>query len=386
MDMSFVAAISPQARARKPSHGGFTLVELLVATGVFMLLGVLLVGLLASGLEIWDRGEVQRDLHERAHVVLSQLPRDLQDVYLEHSNLPYPAWVGSESRMKTADRNAVMEVSENFLRNLEHMRCGFDASGRQWLCFLKAGREDGKTALDIKDSRFPSASVANDLTYVLYTFEPDSKSSRLCRGVFPLTDAPAFPGPEAIVQSKDLVGKDCYVLAQGVLYFGLKFWTQHTNTWDTTCPPKIRKNQSEQIGPELRWDSTRRLDKDFILYEPSPPPAGDTPVCVLPEMILVELTLRPAAQRRAESALAGDVDVSSKKVEVDTARGFPEPPNYVKIDDEWILYSKVTGSTLEVKTRGVRGTKAQKHKKGAPVLHGNDFRIIVRLARWREAR
>jgi hypothetical protein len=368
------------------SRDGFTLIELLVATGVFMMLGVLLVGLLASGLEIWNRGESQRDLHERAHVVLSHLRQDLDNVYVERLTLPYPAWVDSESKLKTADRNAVMEVTEGFLRNLEHLRCGVDALERQWLCFLKSGREDGKTVPDIKDCRFPSASIANNLTYVLYTLDPNPKNSRLCRGVFPLTDATAFLGPEAVVGSKDLVGKNCFTLAQGVLYFGLRFWTQHADTWDTTYPPKIRKNQSEKIGPELRWDSTRRLDKGFILYEPAPPPTGDTPVNVLPEMILVELTLRPAVRRKAESALAGDVEVSSNKITVDTARGLPEPPNYVKIDDEWILYSKVTGESLEVKARGARGTKAQKHKKGASVLHGIDFNVIIRLPSYREAK
>lgn len=351
-----------------------------------MLLGIVLVGLLASGLEIWNRGEVQRDLHERAYVVLSQLSRDLQNVYVEHSTLPYPAWVNSESKLQTADKIAVMEVSESFLRNLEHFRCGVDSLGRQWLCFLKSGRADDKDVPDVKDARFPPASVVHDLAYVLYTLHPDPNKNRLCRGVFPLTDAPSFPGPEAVVQSKKLVEENCFTVAEGVLYFGVRFWTEHTNTWDTAFPPRVRKNQTEQIGPELRWDSSRRRDKDFILFEPNPPPMGDTPLCVLPEMILVELTLRAAARRKAESVLTADVDINSRKIEVDTTRGFPAPPNYVKIGNEWIMYSKIAGNTLEVKARGARGTKTQTHKKGTAVLHGNNFNIIIRLAPYREGR
>ncbi|MDQ7780679.1 MAG: hypothetical protein RDV41_13375 [Planctomycetota bacterium] len=365
----------------------FTLVELLVATGVFMLLGMLLVGLLAGGLEIWDRGEVQREMNERAFAVLELLACDLHDVYVEPSFLPYPAWVSSDSTLTAQEKKTVAGVGSDFLVSLPFMRCGTDQLGRQWLCFIKMGREDNKAAADIADRRFPLGSAANNLVYVLYILDPDPTSTRIYRGVFPLVDGTAsFQSAEMIMQSRDFVRKECVGLVDRMLHFEVRFWTQHTDTWDTTYPPKVRKNKEEKIGPELRWDSTRRIDSSFVLYESDPglPRSGTRQV--VPDMVQILLVLGVETKGRTVVLLADDVDATTKRMPVDTMRGFPPAPGFARVDNEWMLFSSVASGTLEIKERGARGTVKAKHKRATPVLFGTEFRLVVRIPECRESK
>jgi type II secretory pathway pseudopilin PulG len=66
----------------KSQRGGFTLLELMVSIGVFILLAVILVSLLQAALNTWDAGTARKDVYERAQAVLTLLTRDLQALYV----------------------------------------------------------------------------------------------------------------------------------------------------------------------------------------------------------------------------------------------------------------------------------------------------------------
>src|SRR5258705_8911349 len=61
--------------------------------------------------------------------------------------------------------------------------------------------------------------------------------------------------------------QQCFkTMETGILYLGLKFWTQFTTTWDETAPiTRGTPNSRQRSGPELLWDSTR-LEKRFKFH------------------------------------------------------------------------------------------------------------------------
>jgi len=66
----------PRGRAR-----GFTLVEVLVSIGIFIVMGAALVTLWRLGLGMWGRGERRRKTYEQAQGALAQISLDLEAVY-----------------------------------------------------------------------------------------------------------------------------------------------------------------------------------------------------------------------------------------------------------------------------------------------------------------
>ncbi len=64
-------------------QSGFTLVEILVAMGVFVILGLALVGLMAAAVDAWRQGEAGRLVNERAQTLQRQLADDLAAAVLD---------------------------------------------------------------------------------------------------------------------------------------------------------------------------------------------------------------------------------------------------------------------------------------------------------------
>lgn len=69
-----------QTRNRK---SGFTLVEIMVAMGVFVILGTALVGLMSAAMEVWRRGEAGRQTNEKLQTLKRQIADDLAAAVLD---------------------------------------------------------------------------------------------------------------------------------------------------------------------------------------------------------------------------------------------------------------------------------------------------------------
>ena len=65
---------------------GFTLVEMLVATFVFTILGVGLITMMRQGNNIWQENESVKNSHDRAVNVITQIQRDLQNIITDKNN------------------------------------------------------------------------------------------------------------------------------------------------------------------------------------------------------------------------------------------------------------------------------------------------------------
>src|SRR5688572_7774737 len=77
------SAAGTDRQRRKRREGGMTLVELLVAFGIFLILVGLLVSLSMTGLETWQEGEARKDSFDRGRLVLDQLADDLRCTFAD---------------------------------------------------------------------------------------------------------------------------------------------------------------------------------------------------------------------------------------------------------------------------------------------------------------
>ena len=139
----------------------------------------------------------------------------------------------------------------------------------------------------------------------------------------------------------------------------------------------------QQSGPEKRWDSTRRDDRNFYFYRKSSDLRN--PDFVYPEVIQIAVTVESSAPDLHGVKVAESMDERTTYVHLSHTRGMPDGPSMVKIDGEWIEYREKTTSDLIQIRRGQRSTKAASHPLGTPVHYGETFTTEVKLPVMREA-
>jgi len=82
---------SPESYTPHPAlrtRGGFTLVEIMVAMGVFVILGTALVGLMSAAVDAWRRGEAGRLTNEKLQALQRQIADDLAAAVLDPPPAP----------------------------------------------------------------------------------------------------------------------------------------------------------------------------------------------------------------------------------------------------------------------------------------------------------
>lgn len=366
-----------------------TLVEILVATSIFIFLGAAAIGILRSGLYIWRSGEAKRNTFDTAQLVLSQISEDLRAVYTREPREDQPVHVG--------------------------LLCDFDPNGRQRIRFVRtvAGatspythKEAGSllgadSDLDLindyHEARMGTIRATGGLCEIAYTMSPGPSSTKLYRGMrAPIGGAGSFFNDLNLTPGSKVVQ-----LADNVLYLGFWFWTQYTNTWkkrkgEEEYWPIINPRPRQKSGPAFWWDSTRskvppfELNRnEFTTYLPgaiSDDPRDD----IFPRAIRIELVVREGVTG-VTSKLARDVDGQTLHIPVENPGAFyrlKEEHKLVRIDGEWIRFSDTEHGALKIDPdtgcRGARGTAATSHRRGALVEAGKTFTFTLRLPGARE--
>ncbi len=367
-------------------NSGFTLAELLIATGIFLLIGVMLVGMLKSGLDVWHRGEARRDVYERGQVILDMIARDLSAAWVERDPLP------SKARIAKWDK-------ETPPWNVSGLVCDRDSLGRQRVVLTKRGRldrgsggeavgapvgeggeapADGAGAAPPDDAGAAPAAAgppdqAGQLLQVVYVMDPEPGQFRLWRGT--TTFGSAALTPDLLADAAFVHGAFALV-STGVLDVEFKFWGPETREWDAPL--------GSRPGPASRWDSSRGWDERAPAY------LGDRSKIecpdILPSKVMVTITLLPEANRGQGTSLSGDVDSSVKKLEVDSTNGFPDAPGAALVDGEWFTYSEKDDTSFTVDERGARGSRSASHTKGTHVVSGESLSTVVYLPCRKEPR
>lgn len=306
-------------------RSGVTLLELLIAVGIFAFLCGLLSGLLNVSLNLWRTGEKTGDIYDRYQVILEQLRKDFESIYAEKESY------GSSSR---GDYISNPEPSLFIAR---------DKKGNYW-CYLVRTPDDELYTLSSR--RF---------VRVLYYLNLEGGTSSLVRTVISRdqveklwaqkqdTSGSTFPTPSE---------RDTFY--EGVLYLGIKVWDGivQKDAWDSRSARRQNEFSSENVNG----------------FEQC-----------LPSAIEVELVLKPSVFPAPKIQLTSEISPSAMVLNVTTTQGLPDPPEYIKIGDEWIRFRRWGYKKIEVETRGTRGTRATSHPKGAEVIYGQTIKCLYYL-------
>jgi type II secretory pathway pseudopilin PulG len=373
---------------------GFTLLELLVATGVLTVLGTAVVVILRGGIKTWRRGETRRESFEVAQAVLGQLQDDLGAATID----PDTSFGG---------------------RTVEAVFFGDrDASGRSFVTLVRTIRGESESTItgnagsaiggdaridyrdDMKKAIDGRLRATGGLMEIAYTMgergTPDEEV--LFRGIrtpiggrtsffavpqffhapLPGMPAPKETPPEGVALLR--------AFASHVLYFELLYATPYSTTWALDVPPRKDGGAS---GPLTYWDSTRSMPpagepdpKIFGTYVDKSS-AADPRDDILPPRVKVTLVVREGEAAESSTMLLQELNPTATSFVVAEPDRVPKP-GFVFLDEEWIEVDDATGARVHVKARGARSTQPAAHRSGAEVVVGRTFEAVVPLAAARE--
>lgn len=398
-----VVSVSSSSSGRRR---GFTLLELLVAMGIFVMLGTSLMVILRGGLATWRRSEARQESYAAAQSVLSQLAEDLRSMVPPHDT----------------PLDGMGQVEARLLCDLD------EATGRQRLFLvrtLKAESEHPITGLagttigadrvvdyrddleEARQARLRATGGAMEVAWVLGPGDvlyrgikaPPGPPGSLFADQDPFELAPptvadpgAAPAPPSPARADDV---DLPALlrpfATNVLHLELRFWTQYTDTWDEQHLPRRRLQADEKSGPLLYWDSTRavlaaqdesdrRRFDTFRARGSLTDPRDD----IFPAKVRVELTLREHPAAGSSTFLTRPAGPDDLELYVQEPGRLP-PSGHLLLDQEWVKYDEVVKDRVVVARggRGARGTTAVAHDL-VEVVSGRTFLLIVDVPAWRE--
>lgn len=393
----------------KRRRGGFTLLELLVAMGIFVMLGTSLMVILRGGLATWRRSEARQESFAAAQSILSQLAEDLRSMVAPHDT----------------PLDGMGEVEARLL-------CDVDGAGKQRLFLvrtLKAESEHPITGLagttigadrvvdyredleEARQARLRATGGAMEVAWVMGPGDvlyrgikaPPGPPGSLFADQDPYELAPpTIADPTAALTTPAGAGAagaaDPTALpallrpfATDVLHLELRFWTQYSDTWDERHPPRRRLQADEKSGPLLYWDSTRAVlaaqDEDdrrrfdtFRARGSLTDPRDD----IFPAKVRVELTLREHPAAGSSTFLTRPAGPTDTELYVQEPGRLP-PSGHLLLDQEWVQYDEVVKDRVVVSPggRGARGTTAAAHDL-VEVVSGRTFVLIVDVPAWRE--
>jgi hypothetical protein len=396
--------------------GGYTLLELLVASGLLVLMGAGLVSLLSQGVSIWRVSEGRGRAYERARAVLDRVSDDLRSAIGRAVEPEGSSWVrfiadegpGGRQRLRFA-RTISGEASDAILRE-----------GGKYLATRTPAVVDG--VADSSEAEAGLLAAPGGALEVLYMMDPRPGERALWRGYRSpvggpgslfvdknLQEPPPAPPSRASIPRKPSVppvsgqtspsvtdaAADASAeaaapappppfymeefaapLSAHLLYVGFRFWTPETNTW-RDVPPLEDPGEGAPSGPTALWDSTRAiLDSSawtpsggtgsvrssgssrpsgsrVFAWTPRAGSLGDPTDDVFPERVEVTVVV-PADYAPGEARLAQPLTENDRTFTISGSIEIPEGDldRYVLVDDEWIAVEEVQGSQIKVLADG----------------------------------
>jgi len=405
----------------RPGRGGFTLLEILIAMSLFTLIGLAVVMLMTSGVDMWLQGTRGARNEDRKEMSLPRLEEDLRHVRVGTSRDRYPVDLSAGG---TEQQELPAVVPDNrFVSGYVTYKFGEREVPCRYLAFvrdlrglgeievyaLRAGRNPKADAyIDGKDDEEEFKQNRHMPTggeiEVLWIWLPDPEDPGLgavhrayrtpIGGKDTLLDPANFDDYGELVRNI----KPAPVF-QEVLLFDVYFWTQFTTTWQwsegepvVTGRPTSRTALEQgppPCGPSRVWDSTRGMfvggpnnfklnkTKDSLNY------AGDDiwPRAVRIEFALREMTtqLRQEFATNADSFTVYDPDFATGRGEI---FGLP-----MKIGAEWVRVAARDPrdpDTFRIGGRGLRGTTVVNHPAETFVYFGQIYDTTVMIPSYRD--
>ncbi|MEK7486856.1 MAG: hypothetical protein AABZ60_21235 [Planctomycetota bacterium] len=321
----------------------FSLLEILIATTILVILGLLLVGLIRQCLRVYQQAEARRQQYQDVQMLHELLREDVFHLVSQEPD------ISTQSRTTFLSNFHPLEptIRVFFMRNLQEEQA--DPVLRQaGNGAFEEGWDSVYTLKPTPEEKLRSPGGVAEIFYVL------GNDETLYRGFrSPVGGKESWEG--VYDQDFSKIQKRCQPVCRRVLYFGAKFCGPQTSSWDTSLPPLAG-------GPHLIWDSTRSLLKDFYYYrknthEPFPE--------IFPKKIQFLLILASAPPYRTETSLRAAIGAKDLFVPVESTERFNVPQEgscFIRVHQEWMEVQSVEATSFIIKKRGALGTKAIAHQ------------------------
>ncbi len=357
-------------------QAGFTLVELILAMGLFSLLLVGLLELLDTTTNLWRDVEHKRERTEVGSALIARLERDLSTL---ESGIEGDFWAD----WTTVDVNG----DELSGMNVPRLRFVRRASARELARLTAASPELSQSAAkpgaeledDLQDPSLVGwQRIDRGLCEVVWALVPLDAANRdvkhfeghLIRGVRLLSDSSKMSllDPRVFAASGRPVPGLFEELSSDVLWMEFEFASQMTQT-----RADKRWSVGLQLGDGARaWDAWDRgrldLEKSGFNVEPQALPAVDE-LPNLPRRVRVRFEIESSEDRLRRPQLLNTIDHDTIVFDVSDGTRLPAPGRHVLVDEEWMEVRSVSGDRVTV-LRGQRGTLTVPHGNGTPLFHG----------------
>ncbi|HON44785.1 MAG: prepilin-type N-terminal cleavage/methylation domain-containing protein [Planctomycetes bacterium] len=314
---------------------GFTLVELMMAMGLLVLLGSLLMVIFRGVMDVWKVADEQRMFAEDARNIIECLQEDMEALY--HHDLQ---------------------------RGLARLELDFDRYGQQRLRFIRKISQEsqhillrnaGAATVQQGYSHFYSSKNLTSGKYratggigeVVYLFSPFQNSLEFWRGF----RCPPGRSESCWLNSNLLnsiwIKKNCDLLSDSVLLCWFSCWDENTIRWTNSS--------SEWI-----FESGRKEK--------------------LPLKLRVILIMR--GEFSPQAVLNKDINIDEIEwFGITKQQNFPVLPSscnyYVHVGNEWMEFQECTSDRVIGLKRGMFKTKPVAHKQGTKVEWGTCFSIVI---------
>jgi prepilin-type N-terminal cleavage/methylation domain-containing protein len=352
------------------THGarrGLTLVELVIAISLFTLLMAAVFAVMRGFIGVWDQSESRRARVEEASAVGELLANDFVQLDGGARGDLVAEWIPFDTDGDGANDTfwprlrLVRHASEAELARLQaRVAAKVPGQGLIEVVWVVVPAYKGKQEADrrseglvLRGERIASARDAGG--------DPVETGDAGERSYFD----PRFfaktgePTPGALAE-----------VTGGVLWFGAEFATQTTSLVD-----------GWRVGPRLAdaatsWDAWRRGRPNTEVHVWNEPGAGMPRAkqrALLPRRVKFELEFERPKEAKRRTRLAEFLPLGANTLRVEDAERLPSRADaFVKIDGEWLKLGPPSGRTVSVQ-RGMRGTRAANHERGARVHFGETY-------------
>ncbi|MFO7957481.1 MAG: prepilin-type N-terminal cleavage/methylation domain-containing protein [Candidatus Brocadiia bacterium] len=455
--------------SHRPQRGGFTLVELLIALSILLIFGVMAATALTYGTQLWRSANRRSYAFDVATFVFQQLEDDLsavrsqfwgqdEDAYdtrvkfwVDHDGEFDGDWETDGGRQRLRFVRGIPDATVNPRLRQAGDRQDNDEDGSTDEEYYNLKDDDDDDEVD--EDLMPLEGMC-EVAYVTGLGDDGSGAvtgpGTLYRVVLaPIGHVPAAGDTDSEDDSganhyqmtffhgldededndpddddADSVGtsyridKKSVRLADGILHFEVRLWTQYTTTWDLwdedgerlEFAPWQSSHEPEVCPPVFTWDSDRLADDgpDFLMDPGRSGFPNDTDDHdndrtvneddedyvrdnVFPRSVMVVLVVDPSVEypspRRLE--VRNDVDDADTEIQVNgELPAYNTAWPYIRINDEWIRFESFEpdeqGGTFIVDERPVRGTTGAAHNPGDEVRFGMTFTRVFHNPAARE--
>jgi len=390
-------------------RSGFTLVELLAATALFSVLGLLLFEMTRGAADVWNTGERNREVHDRAAAAFELITTDLrhlwpgtpgvseQDARLLGLYVEHDADADGAGAVRVPALAFTRVLHEE--RELDWLRRAGDAPGAQ-------GASDLLEPLEPTQLR-----ATGGLAETVYTLAalPGEDSLSLVRAVrTPVGGQGSLLEPQQLARLDRVLGGAVRV-ADGVLGLVVEYWAPGTTHWVGEAPADqavLERDDAEGAADPATvgtasagsppgavvdddgtvaltsWDSTRGLLGHAFPHHRGEESVLDGRDDMIPRYLRLTLILDA---RLPQTELTEDLSPSSKRLAVRGTSFLNDEaaPDHVLVDQEWMALAAIQDGELLVE-RGARGSLVVEHREGAAVRVGRSFTLTLALPTARE--